>query len=235
MHFGGIEQPALRTAASTRAVTSKVAGPSLRPTLRGGASDVVAQLEQPARGSLTALQAAASTAEASSPATTKRLTPENAMEMIDAVDVFIFDCDGVIWKGATAHRSQILDACRRALGLKLTRGAGDTLIPGVEAILDKLRELGKKVFFVTNNSTKSRKGYKAKFDSLGLNVSPTQALVTSNKFLCSGFWLYVSAFVEPEVKRIGFVARLSRNPFLVLIEQVSKEASVTKMTTFRRR
>lgn len=62
--------------------------------------------------------------------------------MMDDVDVFIFDCDGVIWRG-------------------------DLLIDGVEAVLEKLRAAGKRMFFVTNNSTKSRKGYKAKFDSLG--------------------------------------------------------------------
>ncbi len=33
-----------------------------------------------------------------------------------------------------------------------------------------LRKAGKKVFFVTNNSTKSRKGYLGKFTSLGLEV-----------------------------------------------------------------
>lgn len=128
---------ALRATPARAAVN--VSGPSLRPALRGGGSAVVPAVSR------TAMSAAPSTAEATSPATTKRLTPDNAMEMIDSVDVFIFDCDGVIWKG-------------------------DTLIEGVSAILDKLRSLGKKVFFVTNNSTKSRKGYKAKFDSLGLDV-----------------------------------------------------------------
>jgi hypothetical protein len=85
---------------------------------------------------------------------TKRLTPATAYEMIDQVDVFIFDCDGVIWKG-------------------------DTLIDGVPAILDKLRAAGKKCFFVTNNSTKSRKGYKSKFDSLGLDVAPEEIFSSS--------------------------------------------------------
>lgn len=61
------------------------------------------------------------------------------------VDVFIFDCDGVIWRG-------------------------DSLIEKVPAVLEKLRAAGKRMFFVTNNSTKSRKGYKSKFTSLGLNV-----------------------------------------------------------------
>ncbi len=55
----------------------------------------------------------------------------DAKKIIDGIDVFIFDCDGVIWKG-------------------------DSLIKGVPAVLDDLRKLGKRIFFVTNNSTKSR-------------------------------------------------------------------------------
>lgn len=53
-------------------------------------------------------------------------------KLMEKTDVFIFDCDGVIWKG-------------------------DSLIDGVPGVLDKLRGMGKKIFFVTNNSTKSRK------------------------------------------------------------------------------
>jgi len=83
-----------------------------------------------------------------------KLTPATAATLIDSVDVFIFDCDGVIWKG-------------------------DSLIEGVPAILDKLRAAGKKIFFVTNNSTKSRKGYKSKFDSLGLDVNPEEIFSSS--------------------------------------------------------
>merc|ERR1740130_189538 len=75
-------------------------------------------------------------------------------DLLDDVDVFIFDCDGVIWKG-------------------------DSLIDGVPAILDKLRAAGKKCFFVTNNSTKSRKGYKSKFDGLGLEVDAEEILSSS--------------------------------------------------------
>jgi 4-nitrophenyl phosphatase/phosphoglycolate phosphatase len=75
-------------------------------------------------------------------------------ELLSKTDVFIFDCDGVIWKG-------------------------DSIIPGVPKVLDKLRELGKKIFFVTNNSTKSRKGYLKKFESLGLKVAPEEIFSSS--------------------------------------------------------
>eukprot|EP00956_Cyclotella_meneghiniana_P026470 scaffold57263_cov59-Cyclotella_meneghiniana.AAC.7 len=75
-------------------------------------------------------------------------------DLLPDVDVFIFDCDGVIWRG-------------------------DSVIDGIPETLDKLRAMGKKTFFVTNNSTKSRKGYKKKFDSLGLNV-PAEEIFSSS-------------------------------------------------------
>ncbi|KAI2502552.1 haloacid dehalogenase-like hydrolase [Fragilaria crotonensis] len=75
-------------------------------------------------------------------------------QILDKTDVFIFDCDGVIWRG-------------------------DSVIPGIPETLAKLRALGKKMFFVTNNSTKSRAGYKKKFDSLGLDV-PAEEIFSSS-------------------------------------------------------
>jgi len=75
-------------------------------------------------------------------------------QLLDKVDVFIFDCDGVIWRG-------------------------DSVIEGIPQVLEKLRAAGKKMFFVTNNSTKSRAGYKKKFDSLGLNV-PAEEIFSSS-------------------------------------------------------
>lgn len=78
----------------------------------------------------------------------------NAEELLSKTDIFIFDCDGVIWKG-------------------------DSLIDRVPSVLDKLRELGKMIFFVTNNSTKSRKGYLKKFQGLGLEVKPEEIFSSS--------------------------------------------------------
>jgi len=84
-----------------------------------------------------------------------------AGKMLDGTDCFIFDCDGVIWKG-------------------------DSLIPGVPAVLEKLRKLGKKIFFVTNNSTKSRKGYLKKFTGLGLEVLPEE--IFSSSFAAAAYF-----------------------------------------------
>jgi len=57
---------------------------------------------------------------------------------------------------------------------------GDSLIDGIPETLARLRAAGKKMFFVTNNSTKSRKGYKKKFDSLGLDSVPAEEIFSSS-------------------------------------------------------
>lgn len=50
---------------------------------------------------------------------------------------------------------------------------GNDTIPNVPDVLERLRELGKKVVFVTNNSTKSRVQNAKKFvDAHGINVQP---------------------------------------------------------------
>ncbi|KAF4631626.1 hypothetical protein G7Y89_g6513 [Cudoniella acicularis] len=62
---------------------------------------------------------------------------------IDKFDIFLFDCDGVLW-------------------------SGDHLFPGTVETLELLRSKGKKIVFVTNNSTKSRADYQKKLTSLGI-------------------------------------------------------------------
>ncbi|KAK3322539.1 4-nitrophenylphosphatase [Apodospora peruviana] len=62
---------------------------------------------------------------------------------IDQFDVFLIDCDGVLW-------------------------TGDHLFEGIVETLELLRSRGKKTVFVTNNSTKSRPDYQKKFTALGI-------------------------------------------------------------------
>ncbi|KIM41240.1 hypothetical protein M413DRAFT_445277 [Hebeloma cylindrosporum] len=74
---------------------------------------------------------------------TRLSSQEDYEKLLDSYDTWLFDCDGVLWRG-------------------------DHLIDGVPEVLDILRRRNKKVVFVTNNATKSRKKYKAKFDQLGV-------------------------------------------------------------------
>ncbi|XP_047048943.1 phosphoglycolate phosphatase 2-like [Lolium rigidum] len=82
------------------------------------------------------------------------LTAGAARALVDSVDAFLFDCDGVIWKG-------------------------DELIEGVPETLELLRKMGKKLVFVTNNSRKSRRQYSKKFKSLGLDVTEEEIFTSS--------------------------------------------------------
>lgn len=72
-------------------------------------------------------------------------TNQDIRSFIARFDNFLFDCDGVIWHG-------------------------ERLIPGVKAVLDYLRKSNKRLIFVTNNATKSRSSFKAKFERLGIQA-----------------------------------------------------------------
>ncbi|KAK3621630.1 p-nitrophenyl phosphatase [Elasticomyces elasticus] len=73
---------------------------------------------------------------------------------IDKFDVFLFDCDGVLW-------------------------SGDHLFERVPATIQMLRDKGKQLVFVTNNSTKSRADYKKKFDSMGISANEEEVFGSS--------------------------------------------------------
>ncbi|CAI4312939.1 CCT_1a_G0006690.mRNA.1.CDS.1 [Saccharomyces cerevisiae] len=74
---------------------------------------------------------------------------EIAQEFLDRYDAFLFDCDGVLWLGSQA-------------------------LPYTLEILNLLKQLGKQLIFVTNNSTKSRLAYTKKFASFGIDVKEEQ-------------------------------------------------------------
>merc|ERR1712118_81214 len=91
---------------------------------------------------------------------------------------------------------------------------GDSLIDKVPSVLELLRKLGKKIFFVTNNSTKSRKGYKGKFEKLGLDVEPEEifsssfaaaAYLEQTEFKKTGKKVYIigEVGIEEELDLIG--------------------------------
>lgn len=69
-----------------------------------------------------------------------RLAQPQWQEWINGIDAFLLDCDGVLWRG-------------------------DAPIPGASDMVAMLRSMGKRVIFVTNNSTKSRDAYVKKLAS----------------------------------------------------------------------
>lgn len=78
--------------------------------------------------------------------TVKITTKEQAQAFLDQYEDFLFDCDGVLWQG-------------------------NHLLPHVPETLQLLRDNGKRLIFVTNNSTKSRQQYTKKFEKFGIHVS----------------------------------------------------------------
>ncbi|EPX72468.1 4-nitrophenylphosphatase [Schizosaccharomyces octosporus yFS286] len=66
--------------------------------------------------------------------------PDQYKEFLDKFDVFLFDCDGVLW-------------------------SGNEPLPGVKDTMELLRSSGKQIIFVSNNSTKSREDYMKKINA----------------------------------------------------------------------
>ncbi|XP_066949028.1 glycerol-3-phosphate phosphatase isoform X1 [Macrobrachium rosenbergii] len=84
----------------------------------------------------------------------KRIDRECLKKFLDSFDNVLTDCDGVLW-------------------------AGDMIIGQAHEALNKLRALGKKVFYVTNNSTKSREEYVEKCRGLGF-VAEKEDIISSS-------------------------------------------------------
>ena len=74
--------------------------------------------------------------------------------LLDAVDYVLTDCDGVIY-------------------------LNNTVIPGTPGVFAKLRSLGKKVLFVSNNSSKSRKAVLKKLNDMGFQAKLEEVFVSS--------------------------------------------------------
>ncbi|KAI4311854.1 hypothetical protein MLD38_036717 [Melastoma candidum] len=120
------------------------------------------------------MESDSSTATADS-STAKPLSRDNLGGLLDSVDAFLFDCDGVIWRG-------------------------DSLIDGVAETLSFLRSKGKKLVFVTNNSRKSRRQYSKKFQSLAISVSEDEIFTSS---FAAAMFLRVNNF--PQDKKVYVV------------------------------
>ncbi|ODV97006.1 hypothetical protein PACTADRAFT_32505 [Pachysolen tannophilus NRRL Y-2460] len=125
---------------------------------------------------------------------------EGVLNFLNKYDCFLFDCDGVLW-------------------------LGDQLLPKVIETLNFLRSQGKKLIFVTNNSTKSRVQYVEKFKKFGLNVNKEEIFGSSyasciylEKFLnfdkSKKVWVFGESGIEQELKEIGIESIGGTDPAL---------------------
>jgi phosphoglycolate phosphatase len=113
----------------------------------------------------------------------RELNSSNVRELLDSVDVVLCDCDGVLW-------------------------TTDTVIPGAPEAVSKIKALGKKVCFVTNNSNKSRADYVQKFVDLGFEVTEEDIFASS----------YVTAeYMKNNIKYAGKVEFHALLPLILLL------------------
>ncbi|CAM6127776.1 unnamed protein product [Calypogeia fissa] len=100
----------------------------------------------------------------------------DAAILIEGIKTFLFDLDGVIWKGGK-------------------------LIDGVPETLTFLRTLGKKLIFVTNNSTKSRKMLHQQFHKMGLEANEEE--IFSSSFAAASYLTTINFAANKKVYIVG--------------------------------
>lgn len=99
------------------------------------------------------------------------MSAEGRREFYDSFDTVLTDCDGVLWLMNNA-------------------------LPGATKVMNGFKANNKKIFFVTNNSTKSISQFLEKFKSLGFEASINEVVSTS--YLAAK---YVKANLDPS-KRV---------------------------------
>lgn len=131
----------------------------------------------------------------------KITTATQVNTILDRYDYFLFDCDGVIW-------------------------LGDQILPHVVETLALLKKHNKTVFFVTNNSSKSRSEYLTKFEKLGVpNITKQQVFGLSyasavyvEKILKlpkdKKVWVLGESGIERELQELGYTTLGGTDPAL---------------------
>lgn len=113
------------------------------------------------------------------------LEKSQVQEFVNSFDTVLTDCDGVLWM-----ESQVLQ--------------------GSPQVLNKFREMGKKVFYVTNNSTKFKKDFVSKAKNMGFICDESEMISTS--FLTANYlkeknvkkaYVIGSGGIAQELDRVG--------------------------------
>ncbi|CAH2307476.1 glycerol-3-phosphate phosphatase [Pelobates cultripes] len=104
-----------------------------------------------------------------------RLGGELSRRFVASVDTVLFDCDGVLWRG-------------------------DEAVPGAPELVNELKLRGKRVFYLTNNSTKTRAMYAEKLGRLGFGAEPSEVFGTA---YCTAVYLRDMARLAGKVYLIG--------------------------------
>lgn len=80
---------------------------------------------------------------------------EKFQNLLNTCENFLFDCDGVVWNWPEE-------------------------IPGSVEFINKIKKMGKKCFFVTNNSTRTRKTFSQQLENFGIkNITEDQIISTA--------------------------------------------------------
>lgn len=108
-------------------------------------------------------------------------TPDKAADFLNRFDYILTDCDGVLYVNNDA-------------------------VPGVPETLNRLRAMGKKIIFATNNSTKTREEFLRKLHRLGYQAEMSELFPT-----CYSTAIYL--------KSIGF----NRKVFAIGMHGIEKE------------
>ncbi|XP_077999213.1 glycerol-3-phosphate phosphatase-like [Glandiceps talaboti] len=108
------------------------------------------------------------------------LTSELMPHFIASIDTVLCDCEGVIWKGSSSKHP----------------------VPGATEALEKLRKRGKKIFFLTNTNTKSRKQILQELNKLGFQANEEEIVCTS---FAAAAYLKHSVKFEGKVYLVGSV------------------------------
>lgn len=132
---------------------------------------------------------------------TKITEKSQVTKLLEDYDYFLFDCDGVLW-------------------------LGDHILPSVRETLSLLKQHNKTIFFVTNNSTKSRAEYLKKFEKFGIEAKKQEVFGSSyataiyiNKILQlptdQKIWVLGEKGIEDELKELGYETLGGSDPELV--------------------